>query len=120
MIYSGTKGELEAFLTRINSLHQTYKFTLESSDKEVTYLDLESFKDQRHQETGLLDIRTHTKQTDTFQFLQRQSCHPTATFKGFVKGEILLYIRTCNNEADFNRKLKFFTEKLLTRGYTKN
>ena len=27
-------------------------------------------------------------------------------------------MRTCNNEADFNRKVKFFKEKLLTRGYT--
>ena len=120
MVYNGTQMELDSFHTEINRMHQTFKFTIESSEKGVTYLDLQIFKGQRHRESGILDIRTHTKQTDTFQFLHRESCHPKATFSGFLKGEILRYIRTCSNITDFNSKVKLFTEKLQTRGYTEN
>ena len=118
MIFDGTQRELNDFFTNINSMHPTFEFSIESSQQEITYLDLEIFKGQRHSETGILDMRTHTKLTDTFQFLHRQSCHPKATFNGFIKGEILRYIRTCNNKEDFTRKVKLFTEKLLARGYT--
>ena len=67
IIYNGTETELDNFLKEINNMHQTYKFTMESSKNKVTYLDLEIFKGHRHSQTGILDIRTHTKQTDTFQ-----------------------------------------------------
>ena len=35
MIYNGTKHELDTFLMEINSMHLTYKFTIESSENTV-------------------------------------------------------------------------------------
>ena len=47
----------------------------------------------------------NNKQTDTFQYLHRNSSHPTASFRGMInKGEVLRYFRTYNNIDDFKKK----------------
>ena len=101
-------------------MHPTFKFSYENSKQEITFLDVVVFKGARYHKLNILDIKTHTKPTDTFQFLHRESCHPTATFNGFIKGEILRYARTCNNTDDFTKKVAFFTNKLLNREYKNN
>ena len=117
LIYMGTEHKLHDFITNINEMRPTFKFSFESSSHQVTYLDLDIYKGQRYNKENVLDIKTHTKPTDTFQFLHRESCHPTATFKGLIKGETVRYIRTCNNKEDFNHKVNTFKAKLLERGY---
>ena len=39
MIWSGTEEELKQFTQEINSLHDSIKFTVEYSKKEITFLD---------------------------------------------------------------------------------
>ena len=94
MVYIGTNNELDKFIHTINELHPTFKFSFENSQQSITFLDVQIFKGPRYDQQQILDMRTHTKNTDTFQYLHRESCHPSATFKGFVKGEILRYTRT--------------------------
>ena len=118
MIHTGTENELKQFIHTTNELHPTFKFTFETSQQELTFLDVEVFKGQKYNHNGILDLRTHTKPTDTFQYLHRKSWHPTATFKGFIEGEMLRYCRKCNNENDFNKKVSLFTGKLIERKYT--
>ena len=93
-IFLGTQTELTNFIQKINTMHPTFKFSYENSTQEITFLDVVVFKGARYHKENILDIKTHTKPTDTFQFLHRESCHPTATFNGFIKGEILRYART--------------------------
>ncbi|PIK37099.1 hypothetical protein BSL78_26069 [Apostichopus japonicus] len=119
LLYDGTHQELEHLVKRLNEIHRFLKFTVEISNTEVTYLDLKIFKGTRFETNGLLDTKVHTKPTETFQYLDRNSAHPLATFKGFIKGEILRYARLCNNETDFLEKKNAFTEKLLLRNYKK-
>ena len=119
MVYIGTNNELTDFVHTINELHATFKFSFGNSQQSVTFLDVEIFKGPRYDQQQIIDLRTHTKQTDTFQYLHRESCHPTATFKWFVKGEILRYACTCN-KVDFDKKTKFFTNELMERGYNEN
>ena len=119
MIFTGTEKELGDFITDINKLHKTFKFTYEYSVQSITYLDLVIYKGLRYKRDQILDTRTHTKDTDTFQYLAIDSCHPKSTFKGLIKGEFLRYARTCNNKHDFNTKANFFTLKLQKRGYKK-
>lgn len=102
----------------MNEIHPSLKFTADISDKEVTYLDLKIFKGPRFLENSVLDTKVHTKPTETFQYLDRSSAHPLATYKGFLKGEVLRYARLCNNEADFIEKRDSFIEKLLLRNYS--
>ena len=118
LLYTGTHDELTCLVAKMNEIHPFLKFTAEVSDFEVTYLDLKIFKGPRFHKEQLLDTKIHTKPTETFQYLERSSTHPLATFKGFVKGEVLRYARLCNNETDFIEKRTSFTEKLLMRDYT--
>ena len=43
------------------------KFTAESSDKEIAFLDTRIYKGARFEKESILDTRTHFKPTETFQ-----------------------------------------------------
>ena len=58
------------------------------------------FKGERFNKQAILDIRTHFKPTEPFQYTQFSSCHPPGVRKGFIKGESLRLLRT-NSPATF-------------------
>ena len=99
-------------------MHPTLKFTYEASFNKVSYLDINIFKGNRFASRRILDTSVFIKTCETFQYLPKSSCHPEACFTGFVKGEILRYLRLCNNEDDFISNVALFKERLLCRGYT--
>ncbi|KAJ8039468.1 hypothetical protein HOLleu_17196 [Holothuria leucospilota] len=84
-------------------------------ERNLTFLDLKFFKGNKFHSSGFLDTKVYTKPTETFQYVDRNSAHSLATFKGFMKCEELRYARLCSNETDFLEKRNSFTEKLLTR-----
>ena len=120
LLYKGNQPELLNLMAKLNSIHEYFKFTMEISLQEVTYLDLKIFKGKRFLSCGILDTKVFTKPTETYQYLDRNSAHPLATFKGFIKGEVLRYARLCNNINDFIEKRDSFIEKLLMRNYCKD
>ena len=71
---------IEAFIEQANLHHPTITFTAETSDTETVFLDTVVYKGTRFKERSILDVKTHFKQTETFQHAQK---------KGFVKGEAL-------------------------------
>ena len=113
LLYNGNQQELVNLLSRLNSTHEYFKFTMDSSLQMITYLDLNIFKGNRFLTSGILDTKVFSKPTETYQYLERNSAHPLATFKGFIKGEVLRYARLCNNSLRFSRE-----ERLLHREFT--
>ena len=97
-LWIGSRSELEHFLERLNNEHPTIKFTWSISDTQVEYLDLNLFKGERFATTNLLDLSTHFKKTNTFQYLHFSSCHPRSVFKGHVRGETIRFIRSNSNK----------------------
>ena len=86
-----------------------------SSDK-IVFLDTEVFKGPRFAVDKTLDVQTHYKPTETFQYTHFSSSHPLSVKKGFVKGEALRLLRTNSVKKTFElRKLEFLT-RLLARG----
>ena len=65
----------------------------------------------------MLDIRTHYKPTETFQYTHFSSCHPPGVKKGFIKGEALRLLRTNSSKTAFEEKIKLFQSHLIDRGY---
>ncbi|XP_072020255.1 uncharacterized protein [Amphiura filiformis] len=61
LFYRGDCSELQNLKTRMNDAHPTLKFTFETSDEIVTYLDLQIFKGPRFLEQGLLDHKINMK-----------------------------------------------------------
>ena len=83
------RDRIEHFIEQANNHHPTVKFTTELSDKETTFLDTYIYKGERFERDAILDVRTHFKPTETFQYTHFASCHPQGLKKGFIKGEAL-------------------------------
>ena len=100
-LWNVEKKEIEEFIVLANRHHPTIKFPAEISDKEINFLDTTVFKGQRFNKQAILDIRTHFKPTETFQYTHFSSCHPPGVRKGFIKGESLRLLRTNSSAKSF-------------------
>ena len=84
---------------------------------ETTFLDTKVYKGKRFTELSILDIETHFKATETFQYTHFQSCHPPGVKKGFIKGEAFRLLRTNSSETAFKTAVARFKTNLIERGY---
>jgi len=78
-------------------------FTAEISNTETTFLDTVIYKGERFREQSILDIKTHFKPRETFQYTHYTSCHPPSVKKGFIKGEALRLLRTNSPESTLKK-----------------
>ena len=99
------------------NFHSTIKFMAEMSEAEITFLDTKVYKGVRFDKESILDVQTHYKPTETFQYTNFYSCHPPGVKKGFIKGEALRLLRTNSSQVTFERNIRNFHNRLLERGY---
>ena len=82
------------------------------------------FKGQTFNKESVLDMRTHLKPTETFQYAFFTTCHPPGAKpgakKGFVKGEALRLLRTNSSIKTFEENITTFKKHLMERGYPQN
>ena len=78
------------------------------------------FKGDIFKEKSILDIKTHYKPTETFQYTHFTSCHPPVVKRGFIKGEAIRLLRTNSSKTTFAECLTNFKRRLEVRGYSKN
>ena len=112
-----TRKEIEEFIVLANNHHPTFKFTAEISDKEINFLDTTVFKGERFNQQVILDIRTHFKLTETFQYTHFSSRHPPGVRKGVIKGETLQLLRTNSSAKSFVENITQFKTFLRARDY---
>ena len=89
------------------------------SNTEATFLVTVVYKGKRFQNQSTLDVKTHFKPTETFQYTHFCSCHPPGVKKGFVKGEALRLLHTNSSKTTFEENIYKFKSRLLARGYPK-
>jgi len=92
--HSGTLAEMK----QVSSLSKQINTTLQSN-VQLKYLKqkLRSWiltytytgKGERFKKAAVLDVRTHFKPTETFQYTHFSLCHTPAVKGGFIKGEAL-------------------------------
>ena len=99
-MWNTSRDNIEDFLVKANSFHPTIKFTADIS--ETTLLDTKVQKGDRFNKQSILDMRTHFKATETFQYTKFHLCHPPGVMKGFKKGEALRLLRT--NSSQFKHE----------------
>ena len=116
-LWDTNKEEIEHFIEQANSYHPTIKFTAEVSQLETTFLDTTVYKGERFEKESILDVRTHYKPTETFQYTNYSSCHIAGVKKGFVKGEALRLLWTNSSKDMFDKNIKNFRTHLISRGY---
>ena len=93
-----SRDKIEEFLLKANTFHPTIKLTAEISEIETIFLDTVVYKGDRFLKESILDVRTHFKPTQTFQYTNFYSCHPPGVTKGFIKGEALRLLRTNSSQ----------------------
>ena len=118
-VWDISREELKQFIEQANNHHPTIKFTAEISETETSFLDTVVYKGNRFVTELVLDIRTHYKATETFQYTHFSSCHPPGVKRGFIKDEALRGLRKNSTKATFEEKIKHFESRLIERGYPK-
>ena len=99
--------DLDHFVNFCNSFHPTVKFTLESSAKEIPFLDvMVSIKD------GQLHTDLYSNPTDAHQFLYwRTSCHPKHTKNNLPYGLAFRLNPICSSQESLQKRI---TERKIT------
>ena len=67
----------------------------------------------------ILDIKTHYKPTETFQYTHFNLCHPPGVKNAFIKGEAMRLLRTNSSKTTFGECFVKFKQRLRRRGYPK-
>jgi len=78
------------------------------------------FKGERFVKEAILDVKTHYKPTETFQYTHYSSCHPPGVKRGFIKGEAIRLLRTNSSEKNVQEAMCNFKTRLEARGYPKS
>ena len=84
ILFSGKLEHLKILFEIANSEHELLKFTFEYSDTSVNFLDVTIYKGNKFKSSNLLDTKSYSKKTESYQYLHRTSSHPPGTFKGFI------------------------------------
>ena len=92
-IWNVNKDGVTQFIKQANNHHPTIKSTAEISETEITFLDTNVFKGEQFTSESTLDVKTHFKPIETFQYTHFSSCHTPGVKKGFIKGEALIVVR---------------------------
>jgi len=81
-MWNTSRDKIEDFLLKANNSHPTIKFTAEITETETAFLETKVYKGDRFNKESFLDVRTHFKPTETFQYTNFYSCHPPGVMKG--------------------------------------
>lgn len=114
-----THGEdtLKAFIHDLNNFHPTIKFTYDINHDNATFLDIDMHKGPRFQQHNILDISTHFKPTNTFQYVHGNSCHPISTYKSIARGECIRFLRSNSNTTTYENTVETHKQHLQNRKF---
>jgi peptide-methionine (R)-S-oxide reductase len=128
-IFCGNVEQLELFLSQINQIHPTIKFTAQyscpftcditdahdcfcQSSQSIPFLDTSvSIKN------GKLITDLYKKPTDRCQYLLPQSCHPANICKNIPFSLAYRLVRICSERSALLKRLDELKELLLSRKY---
>ena len=106
---------LKEFLIYVNSYHPTIKFTLEWSNTELPFLDVMVLPKNNKLSTDI-----YPKPTDTHQYLNHKSCHPSNIKRGIPYGQALRLRRICETDKLLYERVKGMTGDFIKRGLKKD
>ena len=113
-IWTGSEQGLQEFVQEANRIHENIKVTLESSQKEIPFLDVLVTNDQNRIKTTI-----YQKDTDRHMYVHKKSDHPAATKKAIPYGLGIRAKQICStNEAYLESKGRII-QHLKKRGYNK-
>ena len=113
LIWTHGEDQLVNFITYLNAIHPSIKFTHEHSHQTVNFLDTSLHIDE--------NLRIYTtlyeKPTDTHLYLHYTSLHHEPCKSKGPYGQYLRLRRTCTKDENFRYNSKRLTEFYIKRGY---
>jgi len=115
MIYRGSRSELDHILSEMNSAIHGIKLNFSISTFSIDFLDLTIFK-----QNDRVTFKTFQKENNIYQYIPPHSYHNPACISGFIKGELIRYVRCNTNIEDRKNICLLFYNRLLARSYSRN
>ena len=112
MIWPHLDTELTSFLRELNNFHETIKFTTETSQKKIPFLDIYINK-----EFTRLFTSTYHKPTDRPTYLHYRSNHPSIQKNSIPYAQMLRMVRNNTKEEDKIHFINLMESKFKERGY---
>ena len=112
LLWRHGEGKLNDFITYLNNLHPTMKFTSSFSYNEIPFLDVKVML-----LNGRLETDLYVKPTDKHQYLLKSSCHPSHTKQSIPFSMALRLRRICSTDEFFNTRSDALASHLIKRGY---
>ena len=114
MIWTHTEDELRTFITYLNNIHPTIKFTSSHSATSTSFLDVKVSLDQ----SGKVETDLYTKPTDKHLYLLQSSCHPPHTKRAIPFSLALRFWQClCSSDESFTLRANELIKYLNDRGY---
>lgn len=107
---------LDFTISEMNNFIPGIKLEFIDSTDSINFLDLTIFKNS----DNFICFKTFQKPYNIYQYLPPFSNHTPSTIRGYIKGEIIRYIRTNTQLMDRRYQVLKFYNHLLDRGFPKN
>ena len=114
-IWTHGKEHLKTFLQQLNNFNTGLKYTYESNEKEIPFLDLKVKLNK-----GKISTDLYIKSTDRHQYLHFTSLHPNHTQRSIVYSQGLQVKRICSGKEDFLKHMGEMKLWFLKPGYPEN
>ena len=101
MIWPHGQEELDRFITYINNYHRTIKFTMESSNNSIPFLDVLEYRS----DSNTLETTIYSKPTDSKSYLHYHSHHPQKQKESIPIGLMIRAKRICSEETELKKHL---------------
>ncbi|XP_041424662.1 uncharacterized protein LOC121395364 [Xenopus laevis] len=112
ILWEGPANLFEEMVNEANRSHSTLKFTMESSQHEINFLDINIKIDENKIYTNL-----YRKTMDRNNLLHRKSFHNPKTLNAIPKGQYIRARKIASTETAFNQASKELTKRFVNRGY---
>lgn len=114
-IWPYSLSKLNSFIEHLNSINPNIKITAIHNKTQIDFLDCTIFKSSNN-----ICTKIFFKESTNLQLLNPKSYHPSHTFKGIIKAQILRYIRLSSTYTDFQHSYKTLKHSLLQIGYSRS
>ena len=111
-IWNHGEYKLKEFMAAFNAFNPNIQFTLESSKKDIAFLDFDVALCN-----GRLESTVHVKPTDSYQYLHYSFSHPEHTKRPNVFSQTLPVIRTSCGDNDFRDHCFLLKSWFLKKNY---
>lgn len=119
-IWTHSQEEFTEFIQILDTHDPSIRLKHKSDHHSIDFLDTTVYKGELFQTDQSLDIKVFFKETDTHSLLFKTSFHPTHTYKGLIKSQLIRFQRICTQDSDFMGAVNTLFAALKNRGYCRS